>query len=329
MAKLFVSLGLKKPLIASALVLSSCSGGGSCYSCTNANDSGTNIINFTTSGLSTDGSYSIAQSQSFKVTASLIESGNNTVESQIIEPSTLMVNGITVSAESFAFIPSNCTISSQIGNESCTITIMVESTATAESYILTMKNQTPNGVPLINESIPFTVIPPPHLRIFVTNNLHNGNYKNFGTGYTNGFLGADAFCQQDSNNPESGSTYWKALLWGNNSTINGETYYKLDYLTVIATATDGNLVESATGKGVLQNAVWSSAFVWTGANLYGLNIDTQNCNQWEAAGSLSLGRIGSAARTNQSFQSGFPFNITTGWADRGHTRIRKLLYVKG
>lgn len=105
----------------------------------------------------------------------------------------------------------------------------------------------------------------PHI-IFVTTTTYTGNLG--------GFSGADAKCNADPGKPggfASAYTY-KALLDGNNATVSGTAYYRVNGTTLIATATGGNLV----GSDGLTNSIntSSSPTVWTGAN------GGTNCSNW-------------------------------------------------
>ena len=243
-------------------------------------------ITFTESGINTDESNLIQPGESFIVTATLTESGAS-ITTQVIESLAMTFYNNYYSGESFEFIPGNCTVYS--GKDICTISVAVGNNALAGNYQLTMQNST-GQVAVYGESIPFTIARP---RIFVTHGTHNGNFASIpGAGDTaeSGFIGADIFCQQDRNNPESG-TFWKALLWSNNATKAGIKYYRLDKVTLIATANSGNLKESGPLiSPIVQTAPHS---VWTGARTTTLN----NCHSWQTTTSAT-GAVGNPTQIN-------------------------------
>ena len=104
----------------------------------------------------------------------------------------------------------------------------------------------------------------PHI-IFVTTDTYTGNLT--------GLSGADQKCNSDPGKPGGFALdyNYKALLNGNNATVSGTAYYRTDGITLIATATGGNLV----GLSPLSHSIDASGSltVWTGAN-------GNNCSNW-------------------------------------------------
>ncbi len=194
---------------------------------------------------------------------------------------------------------------------SCIYTIKYESSLTASSAILTFTYD--NGVATglqeyvtVNWVVRVATTCNGACRIFVSQSTFTGDLKssanNLGGNVSTGFAGADYLCQIDANNPVAGSTYWKALLLNNNSTIVGTTYYKLDRTTQIATAANGNLV---WGAGALINSIGtpsgSSQDVWTGGWGSGYT-----CSDWTTtSGSGSTGDAATGSDPNW-FQYNFP-----------------------
>lgn len=138
-------------------------------------------------------------------------------------------------------------------------------------------NDEAQGAGVINIAIEITE---PRLRIVVTNNTYDGNLG--------GFTGADSKCESDENVTSLNSTHsWKALLTGNSATISGNTYYRSDGTTKIATATNGELV----GDSSLDTAISEQMIgVWTGG--YG-----SNCSNWQQ---ISYGGSGGWANANNN-----------------------------
>lgn len=105
------------------------------------------------------------------------------------------------------------------------------------------------------------------------------------TGNLGGFAGANTKCNSATNKPKDGApgtgkTY-KALLNSNNATVSGTAYYRTDGLTLIATATGGNLV----GANSLTNAISTTSVVaWTGASY--------NCSNWTSVDRTVAGSTG-------------------------------------
>jgi hypothetical protein len=116
--------------------------------------------------------------------------------------------------------------------------------------------------------------------IFVTSSSYNGNLG--------GFSGADAKCNSDSAKPSSGFAAgytYKALLNGNNATTSGVSYYRTNGLTLIDTATGGNLV----GAGFLISSISSnSAGVWTGNG-------SNSCANWTSTGVAGTAGLSSSS----------------------------------
>ena len=124
--------------------------------------------------------------------------------------------------------------------------------------------------------------------IFVTTNTYTGNLT--------GLSGADQKCNTDPGKPGGFATSYtyKALLNGNNATVSGTTYYRTDGITVIATATGGNLV----GLSSLTHSIDASgsATAWTGAN-------GNNCSNWTST-STTGDRGAAASSTTQYWFAG-------------------------
>ena len=94
-------------------------------------------------------------------------------------------------------------------------------------------------------------------------------------GRLDGFTGADAKCNADTNKPAG--TY-KALLAGNNATVAGKTYYRTDKSTIIAVATGGDLVGfNPLVNSILPN-IGTFPAAWTGIS-NGIT-PAQNCENW-------------------------------------------------
>lgn len=127
-----------------------------------------------------------------------------------------------------------------------------------------------------------TITPPPHI-IFVTNSIYTGNLG--------GLNGANAKCNADSAKPSTGFAAgytYKALLNGNNATVDDASYYRPDGTTLIAIATGGNLVGAAS----LTNSISTSGgLAWTGGSL--------NCVSWMV--NLSIGTVGSIDSSTFSY----------------------------
>jgi hypothetical protein len=157
-----------------------------------------------------------------------------------------------------------------------------DSTAIGSGYLL--KVTAAGGLSVTPES--FTIFS--NNVIFVTASGSNGNLG--------GLVGADARCNGSSSKPQNGApgtgkTY-KALLNSNNATVSGTAYYRTDGLTLIATASNGNLV----GATSLASAISSnSAVPWTGAN--------NDCSTWTASDSSSRGTTGSSSSNSSSWWS--------------------------
>ncbi|AUR51258.1 DUF1554 domain-containing protein [Aquella oligotrophica] len=141
-----------------------------------------------------------------------------------------------------------------------------------------------------NGSTPVTIASPPaptscgggNCRIFATSSATDGDLVSAavsagGTNITTGFEAANYLCQNDTNNPVSGSTYWKAMLEGNSATNNGTVYYRPDQTTQIGIGNGNNLAS-------LDNFVAPSvSWVWTGGQGAGYN-----CSDWTSgSGSVS------------------------------------------
>lgn len=119
----------------------------------------------------------------------------------------------------------------------------------------------------------------PHI-IFVTTDTYTGNLE--------GLSGADQKCNSDPGKPGGFALdyNYKALLNGNNATASGTAYYRTDGITLIATATGGNLV----GLSPLTHSIEASGSltVWTGAN-------GNSCSNWTSNTVITTGGRGAAS----------------------------------
>ena len=216
------------------------------------------------------------------------------------------------------FESTSCTSTLAVG-DSCIYTIKYSSAVSAgqESLPFTYNNGVSTGqtASLAVDWAIFAPSPAPvpatscngNCRIFVSSGTYTGDLKSEaitagGTNINTGFEGADYLCQIDANNPVSGSTYWKALLINNNSTVAGTDYYKLDNSTLIATASNGNLIWGSGGNLVNIIGVGASGInVWTGGWGSGYT-----CSNWESLnGAGSTGDSGAGNNPNW-FQYNFP-----------------------
>ena len=94
------------------------------------------------------------------------------------------------------------------------------------------------------------------------------------------------------------------MISTHSSTESGTTYYRLDQVTVIATANSGDL----TYKNGLNNPVWTApALVFTGAGA-GPSYTQSNCNSWSKAVAQD-GNVGNATAV-----TGWSTKSDTGWA---------------
>lgn len=166
---------------------------------------------------------------------------------------------------------------------SCQATITTSATP-AGTYDITAEVNA--GVSGTITSVPATVIvkpATPRLHIFVTSTTYNGDLQTAGGGAT-GFDGANNICNTLA---AAGSTtsslpgQWKALLYNNNATVTGTTYYDTSAnQNEIAIATGSDLV----GKNAISSAIKydengaaiaTSTSVWTNGN-----ANTNDCGGW-------------------------------------------------
>jgi len=172
-------------------------------------------INITTNGL-TSGLFSAntAQTgQSFTVTAAL--SGGDNVANQNIT-----LDNLSPASSSIIFTNNSCNISSQ--NESCTITVTVESSTKPESYTLSVTNMTVGGITPTTNSISFNV--QQWKFIFVTESTFNGDLTHGGgvtnESFANGIIAADTYCMRDpQSNFPPGAKYKAMIADGINRTV--------------------------------------------------------------------------------------------------------------
>ena len=125
----------------------------------------------------------------------------------------------------------------------------------------------------------------PHI-IFVTTDTYTGNLA--------GFSGADQKCSSDPGKPGGFAldyTY-KALLSGNNATMSGTAYYRTDGITLIATATGGDLV----GLSPLTHSIDASGSLtpWTGAS-------GNSCSNWTSNSNTTTGDSGTASSSTTQY----------------------------
>ena len=216
------------------------------------------------------------------------------------------------------FESTSCTSTLAVG-DSCIYTIKYSSAVSAgqESLPFTYNNGVSTGqtASLAVDWAIFAPSPAPvpatscngNCRIFVSSGTYTGDLKSEaitagGTNINTGFEGADYLCQIDANNPVSGSTYWKALLLNNNSTVVGTDYYKLDNSTLIATASNGDLIWGSGGN--LVNIIGiplTGPDVWTGG--YGSGY---NCNDWTSPSATGSTGNSGAGNNPSWFQYNFP-----------------------
>ena len=217
----------------------------------------------------------VKQESSFTVTATIIPKGGHP------GPQTIVIESLMPQTEAVSYTPATCNISTAPNNESCKFTITIANPF-PESYSLNLQNISSSTIPIVGQNINFRVIPP--LRIFVTANTHNGRFSSIPDA-TSPFDGANKFCMMDSNNPDGiNQGSWKALLFGNNSTLPNITYYRLDQVTMIAMANGGNL--TGTSSSLLNSISESYAHnVWTGPT-------ANTCENWQVSFFSAKGTTG-------------------------------------
>jgi hypothetical protein len=164
-----------------------------------------------------------------------------------------------------------------INNSTVTATIPGSSTSLAVNVSIT----TPGGTSTLTNGYTYPRI------IFLTSTSYNGNLS--------GFSGADTKCNSpsDPSKPSTGfarNYTYKALLNGNNATVNGVTYYRTDGTTKIAVATGGNLVGSSSLITAISTA---AAGTWTGSG------GAATCSTWTSA--ASSGRRGFSNSSSSTY----------------------------
>lgn len=192
---------------------------------------------------------------------------------------------------------------------SCQATITTSATP-AGTYAITA--QVNAGVSGTITSDPATVIvkpATPRLHIFITSiAIYNGNLGGFG--------GANSICttlaNADGTVTKSLNATWKALLYGNNATVNGTTYYDTSSANQkeIATATGGNLVGWTAESALLAPISYSESGstvsgtnqVWTGSS-----TSADNCGNW------TIGIRGTAPNTNYGGYGVYSSYTTKDW----------------
>lgn len=135
----------------------------------------------------------------------------------------------------------------------------------------------------------------------MTSGIWNGDLKTSGSG-ADGYAGADALCQAAAG---SGSVTgplaatWKALLWTNDSTADGEGYIDTaGNFIAFASDSNGNLV--GRGNPVMTpinydengSAITSNFDVWTGADWRDPLPSFTNCNNWTDGSGSETGFVG-------------------------------------
>lgn len=146
----------------------------------------------------------------------------------------------------------------------------------------------------------------PILHIFVTSTTYNGDLKTAGNG-ANGFDGANNICNTRAaagSATASLNANWKALIYNNNATVSGITYYATSLSEdKIATATGGDLV----GKNAISYAIsydengqtitTSPMSAWTNGN-----ANTNDCSGWTVnTGGTNYGGYGSLSSTTSTW----------------------------
>lgn len=177
-----------------ALFISACNSG----STTESNGHAT--INFTSIGLSNNGV--IYPGESFAVTAVLTSGAS---------AQTVVANLTPAAGANIVFQPeSSCVVSPQ--QESCAISLVIQSSAESDSYSLQMSDQSDSSAKLIGESIPFSV-----RKLYVYLSLAPNHSHGVYTANLGGISGANESCANDPHNPlGQGNGVWKATLYGNN-----------------------------------------------------------------------------------------------------------------
>ena len=225
------------------------------------------VITVSTTGLDDNGA--VVQGGSFTITMTLTNGDGVTDQ-------TINFDGITPSDPNFALAPPNCIVNAN--SPSCSLSAGIGANVAVTSYAALVSNA--NSVALRGGTIDFNVITAPAKRIFVTAASHDGNLG--------GFAGANALCNNDSNRPVDSTTF-KAMLFGNNPTKSGTSYFQPDEVTEIGTAS-GSFLEQFLGNVIADNG--DSA--WTGS-------DNNNCNGWTDNDGGVSGTIGLANATDDSW----------------------------
>jgi hypothetical protein len=189
-----------------------------------------------------------------------------------------IVSNFTSTALNGLVTESGNTCSSVVHGASCTLTYTPGATTVSQTSFPIQGTNTSSVNGAISIAVPIHII-------FYTTSLYNGNMG--------GFSGADAHCNADSAKPTTGFAAgytYKAILFGNNATVTGTKYYRPDGVTLIATATGGNLVQYAA----LTNAIsGAGGAAWTGQN--------DNCTGWTTSTSSVFGYTGQANSTSTSW----------------------------
>jgi hypothetical protein len=146
------------------------------------------------------------------------------------------------------------------------------------------------------------------LKIFVTQSSHNGDFG--------GLAGADSFCQNDNNNPNSGNANYiykamlvaQAIFNGNQEArypgtnwvlYSNQNYYKSDIAATFIAQTNsyGKLPND------FSNRIGDSRFVWSGSNpdwgtdegAFGTNWA---CTNWSSASWVVAGYVGNSLKSD-------------------------------
>jgi len=259
-------------------------------------------INITTSGLF---SGNTAQTgQSFTVTATL-SAGYNVAKQNIT------LDNLSPASSSIIFTNNQCSISSQ--NESCTITVNIESSTTPESYTLSVTNQTSGGIKPSTSRISFNV--QPWKFIFVTEGSFTGDLTHGGgvtnESFANGIIAADAYCMRDpQSNFPPGATYKAMIADGINRTVlpnavdwvlaPGSMLTSFLYNPVKpGTNLSFSVIAAVNADGTPGRAIGNSFFIppqqasnatWTGLVHNGVDVGPQFCGvSWNTANFLDGG----------------------------------------
>jgi hypothetical protein len=231
-----------------------------------------------------------AATTSYSFTVSNSASSISVTPTALDDTATISVNGSSVVSAA-----TSSAISLSVGAN--TISIIVTSQGNTQTYTL--------NITRLNSNV---------YRVFVSSATHNGN---FATGYSNGILGADAFCNSDSNKTDN--VTFKAMMvdsggnrracstqncgGGVSENINwvlkpSSTYVRAsDNQSIFSTNTSGIFV-----FGTLTNSFGTGLSYWTGFSSGGSNewvaSATNNCSNWGSSSSGGSARVGDGSSTS-------------------------------